>query len=321
MKIPACLLMLFLSSTAVFSQAFVTVDNDTFEIVDNVDYSLYKQKQLVYQGITARDTATFVDEKTEFDSIAFSRVDYEGKGFLRKHWDSVVFLSKKTIYLDELAIGEKKDKEIILGETNRFVKRRSRVLSKDLDYGLVIANGSPQKLKLDKLAFYVDKVKLKTAYKINFSEIDEMVAKGGNQFAQPGELIYSTDKLYLNPTDKDRVEVVLPNDFYLPVAKKIFVWVQLLGYYDENGNLINPELERQTRLKFQLSKQVNYYSKMSDLSTKILTPELININFMINYDFANMFFKIPHKSDLVAPAIILYSHKVEMKPLDINDKL
>ncbi|MFP9098145.1 hypothetical protein ACLI09_03760 [Flavobacterium sp. RHBU_24] len=322
MKIPARLLFLCLLIRGfAFSQAFVTVDNDTFEIVENVNYALYKDKQVVLSGITSKDTATFVDEKTEFDSIAFSRVDYESKGFLRKHWDSVVFLSKKTIYLDEVVIGRKKDKEVILGETNRFVKRRSRQLSSDLEYGLVIANGSPQKLMLDKVAFYVEKVKFKTAYRINFTEFREHPVAEGREFAEAGDIVYATDTLYLNPKDKGRVEVVLPEAFYLAATKKLFVWVQLLSYYDAGGAVVVPEDDNRTKLKFQLSEKSSFYSKTRDLNTKELSKDMINMNEWLTFDFATMFFTTPHKSDLVAPAIVLYAHKVEMKPAGISNKL
>jgi len=256
-----------------------------------------------------------------FDSIAFSRVDYESKGFLRKHWDSVVFMSKKTIYLDEVVIGGKKDKEITLGETNRFVKRRSRPFPKELIYGSLFLNGSPQKLQLDKMAIYVDKVMFKTAYRINFTEVNETIGDEAHVFAAPGEVLYATDTLYLNPKDKGRVEVILPDGFYLPSTKKMFVWVQLLDYYDDSGVVVVPEDDKYTKLKFQLSEKANFYSKTSDYHTKELSKELINMNKWLNYDHAVLFFDTPHKSDLVAPAIVIYAHKVEMKPVGFSNKL
>lgn len=316
------LLLLLVFASAAHSQAFVTLDNDTFEIVENVNYSLYKDKQVVYSGVAAPDTLTFVNGRV-FDSISFSRVDYKEYGFARQHWDSAVFLSKKTIYLDEVVVGNKKDKEIVLGETNRFVKRRSRPLAQGYNYGLVFYNGLPYKLQLDKVVFYTDKVKLKTAYRVNFSEIEEMQARGSNQFAEPGKIFYSTDILYLNPKDKGQVELALL-DFDFPSTRKMFVWVELIEYYDETGVVVKPELDKQTRIKFQLSDKMNYYSKMSDLYTKQLSEEIINQNLMISYDFANLFFTTPHKSDLVAPALVLYAHKPEPKPIggiNINNKL
>jgi hypothetical protein len=312
MKPTVILFLLFLISGAALGQAFVPVDNDTFEIVENVDYALYKQKKLVFHGISRPDTLTFVDEKMVFDSIAFSRVDYESKGFLRKQWDSVVF-SKKTIYLDEVVIGGKEEKEIILGETNRFVKRRSRPFNKELIYGSVFLNGSPQKLQLGKMAIYVDKVKFKTAYRINFTEVNETISDESHVFAAPGEVLYATDTLYLNPKDKGRVAVELPHDFYLPATKKMFVWVQLLDYYGESGAVVTPEEDKLTKLKFQLSEKANFYCKMQDLHTKEISKELININKWVTYDYAVLFFTTPHRSDLVAPAIVFYAHRVVPK--------
>jgi len=213
-----------------------------------------------------------------------------------------------------VVIGSNKKNEVTLGENNRFVKRMSRALCKDLDYGLIILNGSPQKLQLDKIAFYIDKVKLKTAYRINFSEVNEIYVNEAYRLAEPGELLYTTDTLYLNPKDKNRMEVMLPPDCYLPSARKMFVWIQLLGYYDATGKEVIPETDQQTKLKFQMSEKTNYYSRRFDRNTQKTTREIFNINQTISYDLAKMYFITPHKSDLVAPAILLYAHKVEGQP-------
>ena len=307
--------LLWLVSNLSFGQVFVPVDADTFEIVEDVNYALYNNKQVVYKGITVPDKLTVIKEDVAFDSISLSRIDYQTLGLVKSRIDSMVLLSKKIIYLDEVVIGAKDEKEIIIGETNRFIKRHARTLSKDLDYGLVFSNGSPQKLKLNKVAFYVNKVKLKTAYRINFCEVSEIPINEGHQRMEPGEVIYATDTLYLNPKDKNKVEVVLPAEFYLAATKKMFVWIQLLGYYDAAGKEIVPEADKLTRLKFQVSDKTNYYSRMYDSTLKQPTLDIINRNLMLNYDFATLFFTTPHKSELVAPAIVLYAHKVALKPL------
>jgi len=301
--------LLLLVSSPVFSQIFVTIDADTQELIENVSYSLFKDDNVVYKGVTLIDKPTSIDKGVDFDSISFSRIDYKTLGLAKSNIDSVLYLSKDIIYLDEVVVGSQKDNEVVLGETNRFVRRRSAVLNKELVYGLVFSNGSPQQLQLDKMAFYVDKVKLKTAYRIIFSDVSEVYTDEGHHFAEPGELLHETDILYLSPKDKGRVEVVLPNNFYFPAAKKMFVWIQLLEYYDEKGMAVTPEQDKQTKVKFQLSDKLEYYSRMYDLSTKKYTDGIVNTNRMLNYDFATLFYNTPKKSDLVTPAILLYAHK------------
>lgn len=77
------------------------------------------------------------------------------------------------------------------------------------------------------------------------------------------------------------------------------------------GVEFNPERDDETKMKFQMSNQENYYSRYYDVNTKKPTPELINNNLRTNYDFAHMFFKKPHKSILITPAILLYASKVD----------
>jgi hypothetical protein len=302
---------ILLVSNTVFSQTFITVDQDTYELIEDVSYSLYNNKQIVYNGTMSSERATTLSNNIQFDSIVLSKVDYDALGFTKSRIDSVIFLSKKTFYLDEIVIGGKNDKEFILGETNRFIKKSSRPLLKSLDYGLVFLNGSAQQIRLNKLVFYVDKVKLRTAYRVNFMEVTEVVEGDGHQIAEPGELIYTTDTLFLKPKDKGRIEVALPELFYLPATKKMFVWIELLEYYSDTNIVLNtPEVQQRTKLKFQLSKQSNYYARLMDINRKDLTGFLININKWLGYDYVNTFFIPPHKSFLVAPAIILYGQKI-----------
>ncbi|WP_162926886.1 hypothetical protein [Flavobacterium psychrotrophum] len=308
-------------SMPAFGQVFITIDKDTHEFIEDVSYSLFKNKKVVHSAITLSDKVTAISPDVVFDSITLSRVDYETLGVSKQHMDSVFYLTKKIFYLDEVVIGSGNKKEILLGEANRFVKRKSSKIQNELVYGLIFFNGTPQDYVLDKLAFYVEKVKVRTAYKVNFNSVDEEYVHEGFQLAKPGELIFSTDTLYLNSTDKNKIEVALPNDFHLPSTKKMFVWIQLIGYYDENGRKYTPELDRQTKIKFQMSNQTNYYSRMADGYKKDGTTDFIaNMNAMYNYEYAYRFFSTPPKSALVAPAIVLYAHKPQSKPVEMQKK-
>jgi len=302
-----CLLLLL--SAPLFSQVFVPIDKDTHEFIEDVNYTLYNNEKLVFTGATLNDAATKLPSDKVFDSISFSRVDYETLGFAKSSIDSVIYLSKKVIYLDELVVSSGTEKHIVLGETNRFVNSQSRPVNKELNWGILLVNTFQENLQLDKMIFHTAQVKHKTAYKINFSEVRETTPSIGHQFIDPGKLYYSSDILYISPKDKSRVEVVLPADLSLPPNKPVLVWIQVIEYYDKEGQVFDPVEKERTKIKFQLSNRSDLYSKTYNISTKQTSSNLININVMINYDFATAFFKKPHKSILVTPAILLYASK------------
>lgn len=301
---------MLLLSNALFSQVFIAVDTDTHEFVENVNFSLYKNKKAIYEGITFNDRVTKIDKNLDYDSIIFSRSDYQVLRLAKRSIDSVIYLSKSIIYLDELVVNSKTNKQIVIGESNRFVKSGSRPLSNELSYGSVFKNVSKDKIALEKILFFVDKVVIKTAYKVNLVEVVENTYHPGYRVAELGRVIYSSELLYLNPKDK-KAAVAIATSLYLQVDKPIFIWIQLLGYYDREGKELNPNVDAATTLRFQLSDYENFYSRYWDANTKQLTSELINNNIRIKYDFANQLFTKPHKSILLTPAITLYGSKAE----------
>ena len=288
----------------VFSQSFITVDEDTYEFIADVNYSVFKNNKLVSKGVTVINELNTI--KTDFDSISFSRLDYETTGFKKKELDSLVFLKKSTIYLDEIVLSNTKDDQAVIGEQNRFVKSEAKSLSKELLYGLVFRNKWDTDITITKADIFVDKVKHKTAYKIKFYTFQESFIMNGNQDIKNPEPVFTTDTLFLDARTKGKVTIDIPQGFVLASDKNILVSVELVDYYNEEGNVFKPEFKDLTKLKFQLSDRADYYAKLINSRTNELTPNLRNINLMINYDFAHIFFKKPHKSSIVAPAILLY---------------
>src|SRR5690554_779247 len=305
---PLSLLPFLLISKLSYSQEFITIDNDIYELVENVNYNLYKGDSLVYSNVTLSDKPTKISNDIEYDSISFSRVDYETLGLPKKKIEKIVLLTKKTFTIDEIVINSnaKKD-EIILGEKNRFIRRVNRPFDEkdDVTYGIVFRNELKEKMLIDKVAFYVNKVKYKTAYKIAFYEVKE-TELGANLFIEIGEKVTFTDTLYLYPKQKNRMEVPLDTDVFISPDKPLFVSFQVIGYYDENNNVVSPEIDNKTRLKTQLSDKFDYYSKQSESHTGELSEGIININRWLHNDYYYTFFTKPHKSDLVAPAVLLY---------------
>lgn len=305
-------LVLLLFFNATFCQDLIPIDTDTFEFIEDVNYSLFSNKVPVFSAICNNDKVTTLPVNVTFDSLSFSKIDYQTMGLKKEHLSKTVLLTKNVFTLDEIVVSTSKKQDIILGEENRFLKKKSNSITKEVTYGIAIKNQSNFDLEINKILFYVDKVKYKTAYKINFYEYNQIPISIGHQYAEIGKIIFSTDVLYLSAKQNNAVEISLKeNEIFLKEAS-VFVTLELISYFDENNKIVLPSFEDSTKLKFQFSSLTNYYAKMADSTTGELTSKLININAMINYDFAYSFFKKPHKSSLVAPVILLYAQKLEL---------
>lgn len=306
MKIKPFFLLLLLTSKLTYSQEFVTVDIDVHELVENVIYKLYKGDSLVYSNVMLSDKPTTISNKIDYDSIVFSRVDYETLGLRKNKIEQIIYLTKKTFTIEDVVISSEKSKEIVLGEKNRFVKESSHTFNKEnsITMGIVFRNEFKKEMLIDKIAFFVDKIKTKTAYKIVVHKVKE-IDFDVNQYAEIGETIISTDTLYLYPKQKNRIEVPLNTDVILPVNQPVFVSVHLIGYYDNNNNPFTPKKSELTRLKFQLSNKFDYYEDTVYHTGKV-AEKLVNINKYNDYSFRVGYLKKPHKSLFVAPAVLLH---------------
>ena len=301
------LLLLFTCLSFAQTQKFILLDNETLEFVGEVKYTLYANKKPIVTNLTSKDSITRLLKDVVFDSIAFSKFNYKKTGFKKENLTEVVLLTKTVYELDEVIIPNSKPKETVLGEKSRFVKRQSGTLSGNTDYGLLFRENDLRNRAINRMSFFVEKVKYKTTYKIKFYAAHETGSFMTTQFLKLNEVLFESPILTLEKGTKNEVDVNLEEyDINIP-GKDVFVCLELQAYYDENNNVIQPQLNDKTRLKFQLSGLTNFYSRTSDLYTKKLSESMININAMINRDFAFMFFKKPHKSILVAPAVILHT--------------
>lgn len=303
------LYVLFISST-VFCQSFIPLDKETLEFVEDVNYNLFLKKEKVFSGICSNDNKTVLHNEVMFDSISFSKIGYDVLGLKKEFLNETVMLTKRILDLDEVIIVSTKEKDIILGEQNRIINGKSNAITKGFDFGVVLANSNSIDILVDKIVIYVDKVKHKTAYKINIYEFKEEPMVMGRQIAKFGKLLYRSSVQYLNPKQKGKIEIEVDQPFLLD-NKPVFIIPELVAYYDENNSEFSPPIDELTRIKKQFSNQANYFSKMTERDTGRLTNDLYNINAWINYDFAYAFFKKPHKSIIVTPAILLYAKKAE----------
>lgn len=287
-------------------QKFIPIDEDTFEFIPDVNYVLYTNKKPIFYNTTSNDSVTRFPKNTNFDSISFSKLNFKEFGIKREYLTEVIYLKKIKYELDEVVVSNSNDNEIEVGEKTRFVKRQSNSIPKGLEYGLLFSDSDLKNKEIKKLIFYVEKVTHKTTYRIKFYSAREIGSVYTGQTLELGEIKFESPILTLEKGCKNKVEVDLGKYNIDAFNESMFVCFELDAYYNDNNDKIEPSLERQTKLKFQLSNQTNYYAKTSDYYTKMPVDEIVNINAMINRDFASMFFKKPHKSNLVAPAIILY---------------
>lgn len=299
-------LLIFLTGiTFAQSSKFIVIDDDTLEFISEVNYTLYSNNKPIYNNLTSKDSVTRFPKNVDFDSISFNKLNYKEIGFKKQDLKEVVYINKVVYDLNEVVIVGKNPKEKIIGEKSRFVKRSSNSLTTDSSYGLLFKEEELRDLSINKLIFFVEKVKYKTNYKVRFYSAEESEKSLSFQELFLKELLFESPVLQLEKNAKNKIEIDLEN-FQIDLSNKnVFVTIELLNHFDENNKKIELEFKNKTKLKFQLSEKINYYAKMSDFQSGELTKELININLMIKYDFAFRLFKTPHKSILIAPAILL----------------
>lgn len=308
-KLILLLIILFCYSNISNAQDFIVLDNETLDIVEDVVFELYSQNKMIFVGNCKNNDKTKLPENVQFDSIIFKKTNYKELTIKKENFTEVVLLQEKRETLKEIILTSTKDNYIILGEKNKFIKRRSNEFSDNLDYGLVFENKTDSDLEISKIEFFVEKIKHKTAYKINIFEFKDSLINIGHQYAELGNLISTTDTLFLYPNQKNSIIHIFDEKIILK-KEPIFISLEHLSYFDENENSFIPNYNEKTKLKFCLSNRCNYFAKTIDHYSGIESEKMININAMINYDFKYAYFREPHKSVLITPAILLYTKKI-----------
>lgn len=309
MKLKLYLYLSFFFINSAFCQEFVVIDNETLDFIEDVRYELFYNKKMVYADYCNNKNKTILPKNIVFDTIVLNKVSFEKKTISKENISNIILLKEKIEILNEIVVTNKKN-EIILGEKNRFVKRRSNGLSKDNLYGLAFENKTNKDLEINKIGFFVEKIKYKTAYRIEIFELEEPPIKIGIQEAKLGNLITSTDTLYLLPNQKNEIEYNFDKEIILK-KQPIFVFVELICHLDENDKSFEPNIKEISKIKFCLSNNSNYFAKLIDANTSILTENMININAWLTNDYFNTFYSKPHKSSIVTPAILLYTRNLD----------
>lgn len=308
-KIIIFIFIFFCNSNTIKAQEFITLDNETLDFVDDVIFRLYSKNKIIHIGNCVNNGKTKLLENIQFDSIVFNQINYKELTIKKENFTDIVLLQEKKTTLKEIILTYTKDNYIVLGEKNKFVKRRSVNLLENTYYGIVFENETKSDLEIAKIEFFIEKIKHKTAYKINIYEFKDSIINIGHQFAELGNLISTTDTLFLYPNQKNSIVHLFEEEITLK-KEPIFISIELISYYDENGLSFIPNYNQQSKLKFCISERCNYFAKTVDKYTGIVSKKMLNINAMVNYDFKYAFFKEPHKSSIVTPAILLYTKKI-----------
>ncbi|MFY7665861.1 hypothetical protein [Flavobacterium sp.] len=305
------LFVFLLSSNLVVCQKFIPLDDDVMEFIPTVSFDLFYKKKLLQTGLTSRDTLTILDAAVVFDSIHFRKEGFRSKGFLKDSLPEVVFLQKEVFELDEVVLNTAVKKETFLGENSRFVRKRSTSFQAEPTAGIMFFREELATIDVTKLRFFVEKVSVKTNYKIKFYACELVGSILTHNEVKIGAVFFESPVLQLEKEIKNEVIVDLESGGFPKPKSNLFVVIELVSYEDETGQIISPEPNKLTKLKYQLSKKMNYFAKLREVRTHSLTTYFININAMIRRDFNFMFKKTPHRSSLVTPAISLYGAGVD----------
>jgi len=104
----AIIYILLLLSLNSFSQKFIVVDKDTYDLVESVSFTIYKDNKVVYQDDTKNNKATHIPKDLQYDKIKFTKTHYKTYTLETQNLNEAVYLTKDHIQLDDLVISTKK---------------------------------------------------------------------------------------------------------------------------------------------------------------------------------------------------------------------
>jgi len=129
MKLKLYLYISFFFINWAYCQEFVVIDNETLDFIEDVRYELFYNKKMVYADYCNNENKTILPKNIVFDTIVLNKVSFEKKTISKENISIIILLKEKIEILNEIVVTNKKN-EIILGEKNKFVKRKSNGLSK-----------------------------------------------------------------------------------------------------------------------------------------------------------------------------------------------
>lgn len=290
-----------------YSQEFVVLDAETMEYIENVDYKLFFKNKKVFEDKCKSESNITLPTNINFDAIELSHTNYNSLLIDKSKLKNRIFMEKKSIELDEVVVVNNK---VILGEQTELSKK-GNIFEKELLRGLRFENKTKKKLLLEKITFYVDRVDYATKYKIKIFNFKETpINDFGRQQLCIEKLLIETEILALNPKQKGEISVNIEERGFEIGKNSIFVTFELIDYLDKNQNVIEPEKDKLTTLKYRYSNEVDYFTTYYDNITKKNLDCLQNVNAWLNYDYANVFKTKSPKKAILTPSILLHTRIV-----------
>ncbi|GGB69466.1 hypothetical protein GCM10007424_06800 [Flavobacterium suaedae] len=238
-----------------------------------------------------------IEENRSFDAVTFSCVGYKDKTITKeKLKKSVVYLTPESYQLDEVVITNKKVIDTLLLGELKEKKKGVLPLYIQNEVAVFFKNDFERDVALKTFLFKTWRIKYKTAIRLrlykkrifktyHLSPNDPEKKKNYYNTVIPGEdLLGENIIIYLDPQKKEIIEVDF-SQYNIPIPKGgVFISVECLGYYDENGNAINPDKNKLSELEMHTTTVDNYCIKYTNI-TRFWVNE--NQHYKIDYKYIN----------------------------------
>lgn len=299
-------LLFLLNFHCFYGQKLIVLDEETNELLVGAEYVLYKNGKNIETLFSTENAPILINAEIKFDSIVFSKVGYDKKTILKLDAENVIFLNKTEKIIEEVLITNSK-KDTLLGEKNKFNKRRSLPLINYTSHLLKVNNPFHKAVNINSLKFYVDKIYYKTNYVVKFYDLK--LTDNILDYSDKIEEIFTSKPLTLTIENKNKPIIVDLTEYNLKLEanQNIFVIVELINYLDENDTVFTPELDKRTFYKTIYSKKVNYFSKAFVTQENRFT-DFYNRNARALFEEIRSKIRF-QKSEFLAPAFYLEIEK------------
>lgn len=220
--------LVFFALTFAFGQKVYVKDSVLKEAIAyaNVNYCI---NDSIIGGDYTDSNGLLIISNSTFNSLQISCVGYEKEYKKKEFLDSVIYLKKKSIDLNEVIVSNK-----TRFETFGEIYSNNKIdigFGKSLEIVTFIENKKNEEKIAYSLIFKVKKVKKKTAIRLHFYN-----KKPNKQ--EPFEEISSSNEIeFIEEKTTGNVEILIKENIIIP-KQGLFVGIEILGIYnDKNGNL------------------------------------------------------------------------------------
>jgi len=288
-----------------YSQTLKILDAATQKPIPFATVLLKQEDKIVYGTYCSDNGEVIIAANKEYSFASFSCVGYKDKTIQKSLLAEIIYLEPEVYSLDEVVLTGKKLKDTLIGA---FENRRETYTEIDTkhQYAYFFENTFKGRAVIKSFVFKVATVRYKTALRIHI--LKKIDCKWGykikgdttqyfyDSFIPDNDLLNENIIVYINPQKKGTVEVDLSTyNFEIP-AEGIFVGIECLAFYDDEGKELNTT-ESRTEIAFHETVTDNYGKKIS-----LVNSFWVNHNKWVKKDFELVFKTLPGKKSLIAPS-------------------